>query len=263
MISGASADALRMKVEGTGAPLEPYYQLVDPPAVPTATRRASPTSGRMLDGQVPTGPTYHAQVIAYASQMKAQQGQADDAHSDSSGGADSASGQRSAEGAPMQRRAAADYDDYFRHDRYSRNGSSEYKSSRAGCCCGVAVGNNVQFWRLSPQARLFPRVCMWGPDWPCMFVTYALLIGPSIAFLLFVAPNLHPAVVAFGVILCLLAVAMFTVTNARYRAGGAGREGPCGPYPLLPLLQRPWHRAQANGGAAGGSAGCAGRGGAP
>lgn len=251
-----SVDALRMKVEeGAGAPLEPYYQLIDPPTA--ATRRASPSSGRMLDGQAPTGTTtYHAQVVAYASQMKVQQVQTDDAHSDSSGGTDS--GQRSAEGAPMQRRAAADYDDYFRHDRYSRNGSSEYKSSRAGCCCGVAVGNNVQFWRTSPQARLFPRVCMWGPDWPCMFVTYALLIGPSIAFLLFVAPNLHPAVVAFGVILCLVAVAMFTVTNARCRAGGAGRRGTRGLYPLLPLLQRPWYRTQADGGAAGGGTGCAG-----
>lgn len=55
---------------------------------------------------------------------------------------------------------------------------------------------------------------MWGPDWPCMLVTYALLVAPTIAFLIYVAPNLHEAVIAGGVLLCLLAITMFTITAA-------------------------------------------------
>ena len=168
----------------------------------------------------PEEPTaYDARVMAYASQMRENQTttsvfENSASSSDSSG--DAAPALRGPEGAPTLRRPPADYDDYFRYGRSGRQrGSSEGRSERAGCCCGRAVGNNVEFYRLSPRAKVFPRVCMWGPDWPCMFVTYALLIVPAIAFLVYVAPNLHAAVVALGVLICLFAVSVFTVTNAR------------------------------------------------
>lgn len=193
-----------MKADAAAAGSSPYYQLAEPPRE------------HGMEEAPAEGTPFHAQVVAYANQLQAQQQKvAGDSNSDS-GSTEGAPALRASEGAPVQRRAAGEYDDYFRHDRYGmRSGSSEGRSARAGCCCGTAVGNNVQFWRTSPRAKIFPQICIWGPDWPCMFVTYALLIAPSIAFLIYVAPNIHPVVVALGVVLCITAVCLFTFTNAR------------------------------------------------
>lgn len=45
-----------------------------------------------------------------------------------------------------------------------------------------------------------------------MLVTYTLLLAPSLAFLILVAPNLHPAVVAFGALAAFAGVGSFTMT---------------------------------------------------
>ena len=53
---------------------------------------------------------------------------------------------------------------------------------------------------------------MVGPEWPCMFVTFAFIIVPSVFFFKNVAINLHPAVVVFGVLTLLATLISFTFT---------------------------------------------------
>ncbi len=65
------------------------------------------------------------------------------------------------------------------------------------CCCGTRNGNVVLFYRCKPTSRVFPFVCMLGPDWHCLVCTYALILVPSVAFayLMYVSPLLTWAVV--------------------------------------------------------------------
>jgi hypothetical protein len=62
------------------------------------------------------------------------------------------------------------------------------------------------------SARTWPRVCIVGPDWPMLCVTYALIIAPSLAWLALVAPFLHPGVVAGGVLSFLALVLALALT---------------------------------------------------
>jgi hypothetical protein len=39
-----------------------------------------------------------------------------------------------------------------------------------------------------------------GPEWTCMFVTYGLIIVPTVFFLINVALRLHPLVTVVGVL---------------------------------------------------------------
>jgi hypothetical protein len=58
-------------------------------------------------------------------------------------------------------------------------------------------------------ARTWPRVCIVGPDWPMLCVTYALIVAPTLAWLALIAPFLHAAVVAGGALsFALLALAL-------------------------------------------------------
>lgn len=58
----------------------------------------------------------------------------------------------------------------------------------------------------------FPWTVVVGPDWPCLCFTYLLIMGPSLAFLVLVAPTLHPAVAAVGAILAASAVCALSLT---------------------------------------------------
>jgi len=48
---------------------------------------------------------------------------------------------------------------------------------------------------------VFPFQCLVGPDWHCMLVTFALIIGVPIVFMFYVAFKLHVLVGIFGALL--------------------------------------------------------------
>eukprot|EP01031_Cornospumella_fuschlensis_P025752 gene25752-31100_t len=50
-----------------------------------------------------------------------------------------------------------------------------------------------------------------GPDWPCMMVTYTLLIACTILFIHNIGPYWNPAVTVFAALLCLAAVLCFSM----------------------------------------------------
>ena len=119
------------------------------------------------------------------------------------------------------------------------------------CPCGSALGNTLQLW--GPRARsqreegsgargeihvdvggsstqpakdgdagLFysparlrswPRVCIIGPDWPCLCVTFGLVLVPSLAWLVLVAPQVHPVLLACGVLSFLALLAALALTS--------------------------------------------------
>ena len=63
-------------------------------------------------------------------------------------------------------------------------------------CCpfprsGGELGNFVWLGG-RPAAKYFPLLCLVGPDWVCMCVTYLLIIGPSVAFLVLVCVFRRP-----------------------------------------------------------------------
>ena len=80
------------------------------------------------------------------------------------------------------------------------------------CPCGRRMGNTLTLYAAGPRATRFPYLFMIGPDWPCMTSTYALITVPSTIFLIFVAPRLHPAVVAIGALLAANALFWFSLT---------------------------------------------------
>ena len=103
------------------------------------------------------------------------------------------------------------------HDRYSgamgaggRGGS--VAASVAACPCGRLSGNTVTLCGGGGSATSFPRVAMVGPDWPCLCITYGMVLGPGTAFLAFVAPHLHAAVVAVGAVWVCVALAALSLT---------------------------------------------------
>jgi len=74
------------------------------------------------------------------------------------------------------------------------------------CCCLP--------WRCRCRGRpgLWPFTCQPGPDWPCNVCTFGLILGPTIPFLLLVAPKLHWAVVLAGVLLTGVTAALLALT---------------------------------------------------
>jgi hypothetical protein len=52
-----------------------------------------------------------------------------------------------------------------------------------------------------------------GPDWPCSIFTYLLICVPSLAFLVAIAPQLHPAIAAVGAVLALMCVGFLALTG--------------------------------------------------
>lgn len=53
---------------------------------------------------------------------------------------------------------------------------------------------------------------MIGPDWPCLTVTYTLILGCWLGFLIALAPLLHPGVIAGGVVCMCLTALVLTIT---------------------------------------------------
>jgi len=45
----------------------------------------------------------------------------------------------------------------------------------------------------------FPRVCVIGPDWPCLCVTFGLIIAPSLAWFIGLAPRVNIGLLISGV----------------------------------------------------------------
>jgi hypothetical protein len=82
----------------------------------------------------------------------------------------------------------------------------------AGCPCGVTSGNTITLFRTHPGATLFPRVMILGPDYPCLCMTFAIIIGAWLAFLILLGPRLHAAVTACGVLVFLTTLAALMVT---------------------------------------------------
>ena len=80
------------------------------------------------------------------------------------------------------------------------------------CCCGIPNGNTRRLCSLSPSAKLFPATCVVGPDYPCLFVTYTLLLGPTLAFIILCAPTLHTAVIIIEAFLIFIVVAFLSIT---------------------------------------------------
>lgn len=73
------------------------------------------------------------------------------------------------------------------------------------------VGNSILLY--GRKDAHFPFHAFVGPEWPCMCVTYALIIVPSILFFTNVAmlwPN--PAVLAVGILTFLLVLCAFSAT---------------------------------------------------
>lgn len=95
-----------------------------------------------------------------------------------------------------------------------RDGAGNVPSAPAiaCCCCGTFNGNVVTLCRRAPGARRWPSVCMTGPDWTCLCLTYALVVGCWVAFLAAVAPNLHDGVLGGGIVLMLLTLLALTLT---------------------------------------------------
>ncbi len=60
--------------------------------------------------------------------------------------------------------------------------SSDGFDAMSACCCGQRSGNVIRFYSCGPGSRIFPLVCMLGPDWPCLLCTYGLILVPSLAF---------------------------------------------------------------------------------
>ena len=57
----------------------------------------------------------------------------------------------------------------------------------------------------------FPMQCFVGPDWPCMMITYCLILVPSGLFLVYVASQIHIAVVAVTLATFLSTCCAFSV----------------------------------------------------
>lgn len=52
----------------------------------------------------------------------------------------------------------------------------------------------------------FPFQCFVGPDWPCMLVTYTLMIVPSVLFMHNIGPYYSPVVTAICTLLLVTAL---------------------------------------------------------
>ena len=78
------------------------------------------------------------------------------------------------------------------------------------CYCCARVAKN---WLICGRKRgRWPATCFVGPDWPCMCCTYSLILAPSGAFLVLVAPRVHAAVVAGGALTLGALLAAFSLT---------------------------------------------------
>ncbi len=106
--------------------------------------------------------------------------------------------------------------DYGPCARKQRDGGGYLPSSPAIICCpcGTSTGNVLFLYRSERLPRVFPFTCAIGPDWPCLCITFGLILAPSIAFFVFVAPEVHVAVLVLGILTMLGLIGALTVTAA-------------------------------------------------
>ena len=84
--------------------------------------------------------------------------------------------------------------------------------SIAICSCGKRNGNTLMLYRLSEEARTWPKVWIVGPDWPCLCITFSLILAPSIAFFIFVASTMHTAVLLVSLLTLIILLAALSMT---------------------------------------------------
>jgi hypothetical protein len=77
-------------------------------------------------------------------------------------------------------------------------------------CVPHRIGNMILLF--GKRTSGFPYHLIIGPEWPCMLVTYSLIIVPTIFFLINVASLLGPIVISLGVFILFLTVSAFTCT---------------------------------------------------
>ena len=77
-------------------------------------------------------------------------------------------------------------------------------------CIPHRIGNMILLF--GKKSTGFPYHLLIGPEWPCMIVTYSLIIIPTLFFLLNVASLLGPIVIALGVCILFFTVCAFSCT---------------------------------------------------
>jgi hypothetical protein len=78
-------------------------------------------------------------------------------------------------------------------------------------CCGLpAEGNTIRCW--GARGGRWPATCVVGPAWNCNLCTWALVLAPSVPFLLLVAPRMHVVVVVLGALMTTWVALMLAMT---------------------------------------------------
>lgn len=72
------------------------------------------------------------------------------------------------------------------------------------------VGNHILI--CGRRSSYFPFQLFVGPDWPCMVVTYALIVTPTVFFIINVAADWGASVVVVSTITCLTTLCFFSAT---------------------------------------------------
>jgi len=57
----------------------------------------------------------------------------------------------------------------------------------------------------------FPRVCVIGPDWPCLCVTFGLIIAPSIAWFIALAPRVNVGLMISGIFTFIFLIVILAI----------------------------------------------------
>ena len=91
---------------------------------------------------------------------------------------------------------------------YYPPGEEFLDDGRSGCC--MKVGKSTLL--CGPKSSFFPCQLFVGPEWYCMFVTYALIVVLTVFFLVNVATDLGPPVLIIGTVSCAITVILFSAT---------------------------------------------------
>ena len=79
--------------------------------------------------------------------------------------------------------------------------------------CAKLNGNVATLYRCgSRDARAWPWLCQWGPDWPCNIGTFMFILGPTIPFQALVAWRISIWVSLAGVVVALAALTTLCLT---------------------------------------------------
>mmetsp|Transcript_30764 Transcript_30764/g.38553 ORF Transcript_30764/g.38553 Transcript_30764/m.38553 type:complete len:211 (-) Transcript_30764:69-701(-) len=78
--------------------------------------------------------------------------------------------------------------------------------------CGPPKRIGKTYWLCGRKQSLFPFTCLIGPDWPCMLLTYFLIIGIPFVFLYFAAFKVHWSVGVAGIVLDASLILCYSMT---------------------------------------------------